>query len=89
LDEQTLRDRIEYISKIVFDAPPLPRFSKFPDIEYVQLIAYHRIIKFRKLLDEALGGRNRFWNVYRNPSFAIGFMDFQLTEGDGMLENAV
>ena len=89
LDEQTLKDRIEYISKIVFDAPPLPRFSKFPDVEYVQLIAYHRIIKFRKLLDEALGGKNRFWNVYRSPSFAVGFMDFQLTEGDGALKDAI
>ncbi len=84
LNEQALKDRIEYISKIVFNAPPLPRFSKFPDVEYVQLIAYHRIVKFRKLLDEVLGSKNRFWNVHRNPSFASGFVDFQLAESDGL-----
>jgi hypothetical protein len=84
LDEQVLKDRIEYISKIVFNAPPLPRFSNFPDIEYVQLVAYHRIVRFRRLLDEALGGKNRFWNVYRNPSFTTGLMNFQLTEADGL-----
>jgi len=84
LDEQALKERIEYISKIVINAPPLPRFSKFPDIEYVQLIAYHRLVQFRKLLDEILGGKNRFWNVHRNPSFASEFMSFQLAEADGL-----
>jgi len=86
LDNQTLKDRVEYISKIVFDAPPLPRFNKFPDVEYVQLIAYHRIVYFRRLLDEALGAKNRSWNVYRNPPFASGIMDFQLTEGTGLAQ---
>lgn len=80
LDAQTTKDRIEFISKIVFDAPPLPRFSEFPDIEYVQVIAYHRIVRFRRLLDDVLGGKNRFWTVHRNPPFAAEFIDFQLTE---------
>jgi hypothetical protein len=84
LDEATLKTRIEYISKIVLNAPPLPRFKHFPDIEYVQLIAYHRIVRFRALLDEVLGGKNRFWNVHRNPSFVSGFMDFQLAESEGL-----
>lgn len=84
LNQDKLKDRIELISKIVFDDPPIPRLSEFPDVEYVQLIAYHRIIRFRKLLDEVLGGRNRFWNVHRNPSFAIEFMDFQLAEEEGL-----
>jgi hypothetical protein len=82
LDEDQLKDRIEYISKIVFDAPPLPRFGKFPDLEFVQLIAYHRLVRFRKMLDEALGGKNRFWNVHRNPAFAKDYIDFQLAKGD-------
>lgn len=84
LDKKALRERIEYISKIALDAPPLPRLNNFPDIEYVQLIAYHRIVKFRRLLDELLGGKNRFWNVHRNPSFATGYMDFQLAEGSAL-----
>lgn len=67
LDEQSLKDRIDFISKIVFDAPPLPRADNFPDVEYVQLAAYHRIVRVRKLLDSALGTTNRFWNVHRNP----------------------
>lgn len=83
LDEKALKDRIEYISKIAFDAPPLPRIREFPDIEYVQLIAYHRLVKFRRMLDEVLGGKNRFWTVHRNPSFAINFIDFQLVESTG------
>jgi hypothetical protein len=70
----------------VFDAPPLPRFDKFPDVEYVQLIAYHRIVHFRRLLDEALGAKNRFWNVHRSPSFASGIIDFQLAEGRGLAQ---
>lgn len=84
LSEQELKDRIDYISKIVFDTPPLPRFDKFPDLEYVQLIAYHRIIRFRRLLDEAFGTTNRFWRVHRNPRFASDYMDFQLSDGNAM-----
>ena len=64
--------------------PPLPRFSKFPDLEYVQVIAYHRIVRFRQLLDEVLGGKNRFWNVHRSPSFSVGYVDFQLVEGGAL-----
>jgi len=81
LNEQDLKDRIDQISKIVFDAPPIPRFSKFPDVEYVQLIAYHRLIAFRRLLDESLGDTNRFWNENRNPFFVAEYMNFQLADG--------
>lgn len=88
LSERALKDRIEFISKIVFDTPPLPRFSKFPDIEYVQLVAYHRIVKFRMLLDEVLGGKNRFWSVHSNPPFASEYMYFQLTEGEVLAPTA-
>ena len=83
LQEQIIKDRIEYISKIQFTVVPLPRLSKFPDVEYVQLMAYHRIIAFRRLLDEVLGGKNRFWNVHRTPAFASDYMDFQILESEG------
>ena len=86
LDERTARDRIEYISKIVFDAPPLPRVSEFPDLAYVQVVAYHRLVRFRRMLDEILGGKNRFWKVHRNPPFAMGYVDFQLAEGTGLTQ---
>ena len=84
LNAETLQERIEYISKIALDAAPLPRTSKFPDLEFVQLIAYHRIVKFRRTVDEVLGGKNKFWKVHRNPSFAGDYMDFQLAEGAGV-----
>jgi hypothetical protein len=82
-DKQVLKDRIDQISKIVCHAPPFPRIEKYPDLEYVQLIAYHRIIRFRRLLDDVLEGRNSFWEMHRNPAFAAEFMDFQLAEWDG------
>jgi hypothetical protein len=86
LDEDALKSRIEYISKIAFDVPPLPRTSKFPDLAYVQVVAYHRLVRFRRLLDEVLGGTNRFWKVHRNPPFARGYMDFQLVERTGLTQ---
>jgi hypothetical protein len=86
LDEASIKDRVDHISKIVLDDIPIPRRSRFPDVDYVQLIAYHRIISFRKVLDEALGRDNRFWNVHRTPSFAAAFMDFQLAERSGITQ---
>ena len=84
LDRNAISDRIERISKFPFDDPPLPRRTQFPDVTFVQLIAYHRIVCFRRILDEALGATNRFWSVQRTPSFAVEFMDYQLTEGSGL-----
>jgi hypothetical protein len=86
LDEGALRERVDKISKIVIDAAPLPRLSKFPDVEFVQLIAYHRIIRFRSLLDEVLGDTSAFWTEHRSPSFAARYMDFQLVEGAGLAQ---
>lgn len=86
LDKALIKTRVDHISKIVLTDAPIPRRSKFPDVEYVQLIAYHRMVCFRKILDEALGKSNRFWNVHRNPSFATEFIDFQLAEGGGITQ---
>lgn len=77
LDAAKLKARVQLISQIRFTTPPIPECSRFPDIESVQVIAYHRAIRFRKFLDEVLGGRNRFWNVHRNPSWVSGMIDFQ------------
>ena len=80
-----IKNRIEFISKISFDSAPIPQFGKFPDLEDVQVIAYHRIIGFRRLLDEAVGTKNRFWDAHRTPSFAREYMDFQLVHGERVL----
>jgi hypothetical protein len=81
LDKEALKVRINKISDIPFDAPPIPQVSKYPDVDSVQVIAYHRLVRFRAFVDAVLGGDNAFWKVYRNPNWAIEFMDFQLAEG--------
>jgi hypothetical protein len=81
LDKEALRIRIDRISEIPFDAPPAPQVAKYPDVDAVQIIAYHRLVRFRAFVDAILGGDNAFWTVYRNPAWAIEFMDFQLTKG--------
>ena len=80
LDEHALRERIDFISQIEFSIPPIPKRSKAPDVESVQVIAYHRLVFFRQFLDEVLGGKNRFWTVHRSPAWVNGMTNFQLTE---------
>ncbi len=84
LNREALKNRVDHISKMVFQTPPIPKISGFPDVDSVQLIAYHRLVSFRNLLDQELGGHNRFWNVHRNPPFATQFMNFQLTTANGI-----
>jgi len=83
LDKETLKIRIKKISEIPFASPPTPSVKEggIPDVDNVQVVAYHRVVRFREFLDAILVGRNRFWDVHRNPSWAIEFMDFQLVEG--------
>jgi hypothetical protein len=80
LDEGYLKRRIEQLSKIELSSVPAPRQEHYPDLENVQLIAYHRIVGFRKLLDEILSGKNRFWSVHRNPNWCEDIIDFQVVE---------
>jgi hypothetical protein len=86
VNEDDLRERIERISKIVLDSAPLPRLSRFPDLEFVQLIAYHRVVRFRNFLDEILGSGSEFWLENRTPPFASQYMDFQVVEGGGLAQ---
>ena len=80
LDAAALKYRVNRISELEFASPPIPRASRYPDLESVQIIAYHRIVRFRDLVDSVVDDGNRFWNVHRNPSWASNFIDFQLTE---------
>ena len=86
LDKDVIKDRIDRISKMVPEDTPIPRLGKFPDVEYVQIVAYRRIVAFRQVLDEVLGQGNRLWTVNRNPPFAMEFMNFQLAETEGLLQ---
>jgi hypothetical protein len=80
LDEALLRQRVSRISQIEFSVPPIPKRNDFPDIENVQIVAYQRIVTFRRFLDEILGNSSRFWKVHRNPSWVGSLINFQLTE---------
>lgn len=80
LNEEYLKRRIEQLSKIELSSVPSPRDEEYPDLDNVQLIAYHRIVRFRKFLDERLGGKNRFWSVHRNPSWCDDIINFQVVE---------
>lgn len=78
LSKLILTQRVNFISKIELSSVPIPRKEKYPDIENVQLIAYHRLIKFRRFLDDILGGKNTFWKNYRNPSWSGDYLNFQV-----------
>ena len=80
LSEEYLARRIQKIAEIEFSAVPIPNADKFPDIHTVQILAYHRIVKFRQLLDEIVGVDNRFWSVQRNPSWKPKDLTFEVVE---------
>lgn len=81
LDEQFLRDAVERIAGIELSSVPEPRpnADPFPDLDNVQIVAYHRIVKFRQLLDEICID-NRFWKVQRNPPWRPSTMKFSIVE---------
>ena len=84
LSKDDIHGRVDRISKIAFDDTPIPRRSSFPDVEFVQLVAYHRIVRFRRIMDEVVGSDNNFWAVHRDPSFAREYLNFQATNVGGL-----
>ena len=88
LDETYLKHRIAVISNIEIDEAPIPNCdaSPYPDLENVQIVAYHRLVKFRNFIDSILGGTNRFWSVHRNPSWCPNYMHFQLVKSENSNE---
>jgi len=89
LDEAFLRARVDRISELVTDSPKVPDNAKFPDLDAVHVLAYARIIRFRKFLDEAIDPRNRFWSFYRKPSWFSKYMDFQIRESPTLSSDKV
>jgi hypothetical protein len=73
-------NRVEIISNMSFDDPPIPRRENYPDLDSVQIIAYHRLVYFRQILDEILSDTNRYWTSKRSPNWTSGLIDFQLAE---------
>ncbi len=78
LSKLILTQRVSFLAKMEVSSVPMPRKEQYPDVGYVQLIAYHRLIKFRCFLDEILGGKNVFWSNYRNQSWSGDYLDFQV-----------
>ena len=85
LDITAMRNRLERISEIEVTSPPIPDREKFPDLDSVQIVAYHRLIRYRRVLDEIIGPSDRFWGVHRHPQWARGLVDYQQTEDSGLL----
>jgi hypothetical protein len=80
LDDEYMKRRFEQISSIQLSDAPIPNTDSYPDLESVQLIAYHRLIRYRIFLDEILGGSNRFWSVNRKPNWCPSYFDFQVSQ---------
>jgi hypothetical protein len=80
-----VKHRLAKMSKVELSAPPDLREDKFPDPLSVQLAAYQRVARFRRLLDNTLP-TNRMWSVQRNPSWAAGYIDYQLIEPRGAVQ---
>lgn len=78
LGYDAIKQRVREISEFPLATPPFP--GPYPDVKNVQLIAYHRIVTFRKLLDDSLGRSNHFWNVHRNPGWCRDLVNFQVAE---------
>lgn len=82
LDESSLRRRVEAISGMLLSDVPIPNVYEYPDLDSVQLLAYHRIVKYRAFLDQALSATNRFWTAQREPSWTPKYFDFQIVGAD-------
>jgi hypothetical protein len=85
VDRNQIRTRVHGMSKMELQTPPELREDRFPDAISVQLIAYQRIARFRRLLDETLTN-NRLWDVHRNPPWAANYIDYQLVESRGAVQ---
>lgn len=82
LDEQALKIRLKKLSTIDVNEMDIPNVLAYPDITNVQLVAYHRILKYRAFLDQLLPTNNRFWSVQRNPNWAPNYFEFKAAGTD-------
>jgi hypothetical protein len=78
LNEEYLKQRIKVISSIKLSDAPIPKVNSYPDLDSVQLMAYHRMVKYSNLVDGILGGKNRYWNINRRPTWCTSMLDFQI-----------
>jgi hypothetical protein len=86
LDEAYLKARIEHIAAIEVLDPPIPRASHFPDLENVQIVALHRLVRYRTFVDDSLGKSNRFWTSNRNPDWCPTYLPFNVNTSQALPE---
>lgn len=80
LESKSMQLRMKHIAQMQCITPPVPSADDYPAVVDVQILAYHRLVKFRRLLDEVLGNTNRCWSKWRNPSWCADYTDFQLVD---------
>lgn len=76
LSRKEVRERIQLISQIEFQQAPIPDINRLIDLEAVQIVAYHRMVKYRQFLDEALGGGKRFLERPSKPKICYRTRQF-------------
>ena len=69
LTKRKVKDRVRHISQIEISGLAAPCRDTYPDVRAVQILAYHRLVRFRTFVDEAIGGGNRFWDFHREPGW--------------------
>lgn len=80
LDLIFLKERADHIANIPLDDPPIPDYERYAELENVQIVAYHRLVRLRNYLDEILGTSNNFWKVNRDPAWARPIVNYEIVE---------
>lgn len=80
---EDVRSRMRGLERYPAVVPPELSDNRFPDLDGVWVLAYQRICRFRRLLDDKVD-KNRFWDGHRTPSWAVQFTNFDMADVTGM-----
>ncbi len=86
---QQVVERVQRISDLELNSIPIPSAEKYPDLDSVQIMAYHRIISFRRYLGDLLGDESRFWRAHRTPHWSQNIVDFQIVAPQFLMTAAI
>jgi hypothetical protein len=67
---------IQKISGIRLESVGKPEVEKYPDLETLQVLAFHRILAFQTFIDDRVTN-NPFWRTHREPTWCKDIMAFQ------------
>ncbi len=82
LDLETLQERANHIANLSLDVPPIPNYKDYPEVENVQIVAYHRLMRVRTYIDDILGTSINYWNVHRDPAWARAVINYEPVESN-------